>query len=80
MELKLKQKDDGVYELDVKGNTCPYPQILTELALKKVGGAVLEVLTDNPPSARDLPLVLKRRGYKVEKKKEKDYWRIRIWK
>ncbi|MBE8540646.1 sulfurtransferase TusA family protein [Geoglobus acetivorans] len=80
MELKLKQIEDGVFELDVRGNACPFPQIYTELALKKIGDARLEVITDNPPSARDLPIVLKKRGYQVESEKEGDHWRIKIWK
>ncbi len=80
MELKLKQIDDDVFELDVRGNTCPFPQIFTELALKKIEKGRLEVITDNPPSARDLPIVLKRRGYQVESAKEGDHWRIKIWK
>ncbi len=80
MELKLKKIGEDTYELDVRGNTCPFPQIFTELALKKIGRAKLEVITDNPPSARDLPLVFEKRGYKVESKKEDGYWRIRIWK
>ncbi|AIY90138.1 sulfurtransferase TusA family protein [Geoglobus acetivorans] len=80
MELKLKQIEDGVFELDVRGNACPFPQIYTELALKKIGDARLEIITDNPPSARDLPIVLKKRGYQVESEKEGDHWRIKIWK
>jgi len=80
VELKLKQIGENVYELDVRGNTCPFPQIFTELALKKVGNARLEVITDNPPSARDIPQVLKKKGYNVETVKEDNYWRIKIWK
>ncbi len=80
MELKLKQINDDVFELDVRGNTCPFPQIFTELALKRIESGRLEVITDNPPSARDLPIVLKRRGYQVELEKEGDHWRIKIWK
>ena len=80
MELKLKKIGENTYELDVRGNTCPFPQIFTELALKKIGDAKLEVITDNPPSARDLPIVFEKKGYKVESKKENGYWRIRIWK
>ncbi|WP_290901588.1 sulfurtransferase TusA family protein [Ferroglobus sp.] len=80
MELKLKKIGENTYELDVRGNTCPFPQIFTELALKKIGDAKLEVITDNPPSARDLPIVFEKKGYKVESKKEDGYWRIRIWK
>ncbi len=78
MELKLKKLDDNRYELDVRGNVCPFPQIFTELALKEVGDAILEVITDNPPSARDIPVVFEKKGYRVEKKKEENYWRLII--
>lgn len=77
-DLKLKKLDEGRYELDVRGNTCPFPQIFTELALKKVGNATLEVITDNPPSARDIPIVLEKKGYRVESKKEGGHWRLII--
>jgi len=79
VELKLKMIGENRYELDVRGNTCPYPQLFVELALKRVDG-ILEVLTDNPPSARDIPLILEKRGFKVESKKEDSHWRIKIWK
>ena len=78
MELKLKDLGDNRYELDVRGNTCPFPQVFTDLALKKVSDSVLEVITDNPPSVRDVPLILEKKGYKVETRKENGYWRIVI--
>ncbi len=78
MELKLKELEKERYELDVRGNTCPFPQVFTDLALKKIGSAVLEVITDNPPSVRDVPAMLETRGYKVETKKENGHWRLII--
>ncbi len=78
MELKLKELEKSRYELDVRGNTCPFPQVFTDLALKKIGNAVLEVITDNPPSVRDVPIMLEKKGYKVETKKENGHWRLII--
>lgn len=78
MELKLKKLEESRYELDVRGNTCPFPQVFTELALKKIDNAVLEVITDNPPSVRDVPIMLETKGYNVETKKENGHWRLII--
>jgi tRNA 2-thiouridine synthesizing protein A len=42
--------------LDVRGYTCPYPQLFLANALKSVEkNSVVEVLTDNPPSLDTLP-------------------------
>ncbi|MEM1946159.1 MAG: sulfurtransferase TusA family protein [Candidatus Caldarchaeum sp.] len=54
--LRLEKTSQKRYVLDVRGYTCPYPQILLAKALKQVErDAVLEVLTDNPPSLDTLP-------------------------
>lgn len=76
MKLKLKDLGNNRYELDVRGKTCPFPQVFTNLALEKVKSSVLEVITDNPPSVRDVPLGLEKKGYKVETKKENNHWRL----
>ncbi len=76
--INLEKRGDR-YILDVRGQTCPYPQLMTHFALQKMENQdVLEILTDNPPSARDIPIVLKRRGYKFEVKKENGLWRITV--
>ncbi len=77
-ELNLEKKD-GKYILDVRGQTCPYPQLMTHFALQNMKkGELLEIITDNPPSARDIPIVLKRRGYKFEVTKENGLWKITV--
>ncbi|MEM2236747.1 MAG: sulfurtransferase TusA family protein [Candidatus Caldarchaeum sp.] len=59
-ELKLEKTSEKRYVLDVRGYTCPYPQLLLAKALKQIErGAVLEVLTDNPPSLDTLPRSIK---------------------
>ncbi len=52
----LKKTGEKTYQLDARGYTCPYPQLLLARALKLIEkDSVLEVLTDNPPSLDTLP-------------------------
>ncbi len=43
--------------LDARGLSCPMPSVKTALALEAMShGQVIEVLTDDPVSKRDLPV------------------------
>ncbi len=43
--------------LDARGMTCPMPSVKTALALEDMSpGEVIEVITDDPVSKKDLPL------------------------
>lgn len=43
--------------LDARGLSCPMPSVKTALALEQMDpGQVLEVLTDDPVSRKDLPV------------------------
>lgn len=43
--------------LDARGLSCPMPSVKTALALEQMEkGQVLEVLTDDPVSRKDLPV------------------------
>jgi tRNA 2-thiouridine synthesizing protein A len=51
-------------KLDVRGEICPYPQVKTVAALKKLSpGDELEVLTDHPPTLETVPAQAARLGY-----------------
>jgi len=76
MELRLRTVEDGSFELDVRDSVCPFPQLFTEMALGRVDKGTLVVITNNPPSARDIPMVLRERGYHVEVEKEGDVFKI----
>ena len=68
MERDFNAKKIGVqrFSLDVRGLTCPYPQMLTVRVLENLShDDVLEVILDNPPSVKDVPPALKDRGYEV---------------
>jgi tRNA 2-thiouridine synthesizing protein A len=54
-------------KLDVRGEICPYPQVKTIAALKKlIPGEQLEVLTDHPPAIDTVPAQAARLGYVAE--------------
>ncbi|MFQ5735461.1 MAG: sulfurtransferase TusA family protein [Thermodesulfobacteriota bacterium] len=43
--------------LDTRGLSCPMPSVKTALALEQMApGQVIEVLTDDPVSKKDLPV------------------------
>lgn len=69
------------YLLDVKGQNCPYPELLTMRAIQTLStDDVLEVLLDNPPSVRDIPVALRKKGYGVTDpvRTEHDAWKIEL--
>jgi len=54
--------------IDECGKICPYPDMDTMTALKKMGkGEVLEVLLDYPLSVERIPRNMKKQGHKVLK-------------
>ncbi|RLI00003.1 hypothetical protein DRO19_00710 [Candidatus Bathyarchaeota archaeon] len=67
--------------LDVRGEVCPYPDVMTQKKVKKMkSGQILEVLTDYPLSAERIPRSVEKMGHevlKVEKTGESE-WRILI--
>jgi TusA-related sulfurtransferase len=60
---------------------CPFPQVLVTSTLENLSvNDVLEVLIDNPPSVRDIPFSLERKGYAVEELKlDKLTWKLTIF-
>lgn len=67
--MKLTQKGNGVYELDVKGYVCPYPQLYTLKSMEKLQpGNVLEIVFDNPSSMETITMASNKKGYKILEK------------
>lgn len=59
--------------LDARGLSCPMPSVKTALALEQMSlGEVLEVLTDDPVSKRDLPVWAESTGNELLGVKEED--------
>ncbi len=63
-KINLKKIEEKHYELDVRGLVCPFPQVMVSRALEDLTEEdILEVITDNPPSVRDIPPALEKKGY-----------------
>lgn len=54
------------HRLDVLGFYCPVPVAKTRTTLEKLeGGAILEVLADDPETLHDMPLLLGRTSHRL---------------
>jgi len=72
---------EGKYILDLRGYVCPYPQIMTLQALRRLSdGDLLEVIVDNPASCENVPATVRRDGHEVlgVEKIGVGVWRIRV--
>ncbi|MCS7145258.1 MAG: sulfurtransferase TusA family protein [Nitrososphaerota archaeon] len=76
----LTKIGDERYRLDLRGYTCPYPQLYTIKALSQIElGAILEIEIDNPPSTETVPRSIKNNGqeYLGTEKVGASHWIIR---
>ncbi|WP_168185721.1 sulfurtransferase TusA family protein [Acidiferrobacter sp. SPIII_3] len=64
--------------VDVLGDSCPRPQLMTKKALNEAAsGAVIEVKVDNPTSMEALPTVMAAvNGTHLATLKADRYWRV----
>ena len=79
--FRLQKTGEERFLLDVRGQVCPYPELLTIRAVKSLKqGDILDIVTDNPPSVRDVPPTLRRRGYDMEEPAALDGggWRLTV--
>jgi len=55
-------------QLDVRGEICPYPMMMTVERLKQLAGDIdgLEVLTDHAPALETIPTQAARLGFTAE--------------
>jgi TusA-related sulfurtransferase len=62
--INIQKIGERLYTLDVRGHVCPYPELLALRAIQNLStGDTLEVILDNPPSVRDIPITLEKRAY-----------------
>ena len=64
--------------VDVLGDSCPRPQLMTKKALSKAApGAVIEVMVDNPTSMEAIPQMMPElNGSHLGTLKAERYWRV----
>jgi TusA-related sulfurtransferase len=80
-KIAIKKIGEKHYTLDIRGSVCPYPQLFTIRALDKLtSGDTLDVTLDNPPSVRDIPPVIEKKGHNISKilNVDKGVWQIII--
>lgn len=72
---------ENVPRLDLRGEICPYPMMLTnkELDEKRHGIKELEILTDHSPALSTIPPQALKRGYdcQIEEMKNGE-WKIQL--
>ncbi len=68
--------------VDVLGDSCPRPQLMTKKALSKAApGAVIEVLVDNPTSMEAIPPMMPElNALHLGTIKAERYWRVFVCK
>ena len=80
-KFALKPAGEKKYTIDMRGLTCPYPEILARRALSAVAtGESVEITLDNVPSVENIPAAaeeMKHEVIEVKKIGERD-WRIVI--
>jgi tRNA 2-thiouridine synthesizing protein A len=81
MAIKFDQTSDGQYELDVRGYSCPHPQMYTKKALQKMcDGDELTLIFDNPSSGESIQAMLDNEGSELFEKEADNgsfTWKIR---
>ncbi len=66
-KFKILKIGEKRYQLNARGLVCPYPELLAVRALNNLHtDDTLEIILDNPPSARDIPPIIEKRGYVVQ--------------
>ncbi len=69
--MEFKKRDDGTYELDIKGYVCPHPLIYLKKSLEQMqSGEVVDVVFDNPGSLQNLGMMCKKENHKILGKSE----------
>jgi len=80
MAVKFEKTGDGAYMLDVRGYSCPHPQMYTKKALEKMqAGDVLTLLFDNPSSGESIIAMCESSGNDLKEQSEEggvSTWKI----
>ncbi len=69
------------YQLDLRGEVCPYTFVKTKLKLEEIEeNSILEVILDHEPAVKDVPRSVKEEGHEVlgVEKIGENLWKIII--
>ncbi len=82
-KVEVKQVEKGKFSIDLRGYTCPYPEILARRALEAISvNDILEITLDNAPSCETIPAAAEELNHKVlgVDKLDLTSWKISIQK
>lgn len=69
--MEFKKRDDGTYELDIKGYVCPYPLLHFKKSIEQMqSGEVVDVIFDNPGSLQTIGMMCKKEKHQILGKSE----------
>lgn len=71
--MDFKKRDDGTYELDIKGYVCPHPLIHFKKSIEQMkSGEVVDVIFDNRGSLQTLGMLCKKENHQLLGKNESE--------
>lgn len=71
--MNLTKRNNGTYELDVRGYVCPYPLMHFKKSLEQMAsGEIIEVVFDFPGSLETIGMMCRKNNHKILDKTEKD--------
>ncbi len=71
--MDFKKRDDGTYELDIKGYVCPHPLIHFKKSIEQMkSGEVVDVIFDNPGSLQTIGMMCKKENHQFLGKTESE--------
>jgi TusA-related sulfurtransferase len=79
--VKIMAQAKKIQQLDLKGEICPYPMMLTnkELDENSPGIEELEIITDHSPALSTIPPQALKRGYDCQIEEIKNgEWKIQL--
>lgn len=81
MAVKFDDLGNGQFQLDVRGYSCPHPQMYTKKALQKMAnGDVLTLIFDNPSSGESIIAMCENEQNELFERDDKSgsfIWKIR---
>ncbi|MCS7278560.1 MAG: sulfurtransferase TusA family protein [Thermodesulfobacteriaceae bacterium] len=67
-EIKIGKIKENYYQIDMRGWMCPYPKYAIENLLEKLPPqSYMDLLVDCPAATQDVPEVVRKKGFRVEK-------------
>lgn len=71
--MDFKKRDDGTYELDIKGYVCPYPLIHFKKSIEQMKSEeVVDVIFDNPGSLQTIGMLCRKDKHQILGKNESE--------